>query len=527
MSATAAAMKETACTAAAADPTDETLKTLCAQATGMSQYTEGVSTGLDGIESALDGDGTEKNPGLVAGSEAAASGARTYADSVGKGLDLAFDGTSEKPGLIPGAEQLAEGARTAADEAPALADGISAYRDGMHEFADGVDSLSDGADDLAAGANRSSEGAGTLATGMDRIATGTRSSADGAGSLATGLDQLADGSRTSADGASALASGADQSADGARASSDGANTLAAGLDRLADGSDALSTGAGSLASGTRQLADGSSELASGTDELADGSGELATGADDLATGLQDGVDDVPTYSESQREGMSEMGAKPIATDLNRDNEADGAATATFPFVAALALWLGAFGAFLLLPSLSPRLLKQALPMRAVALRSLLPFLGIALAQSILVLAVLTALGIAPVSPLSVGLVALAGAAMFMAFHQALLTLLGERVGRITSILVMVLQVVALVGILPVETAPPALQAVSDFMPLSLVTEGLVHAALGGSLVTTSGVLGEILVWALGSVAVTLLASRGARRMDLSGSARARMAPAGA
>ena len=36
------------------------------------------------------------------------------------------------------------------------------------------------------------------------------------------------------------------------------------------------------------------------------------------------------------------------------------------------------------------------------------------------------------------------------------------------------------GIVPVETAPALLQSVSALMPLSIVTQGLVHAALGGT-----------------------------------------------
>ena len=44
------------------------------------------------------------------------------------------------------------------------------------------------------------------------------------------------------------------------------------------------------------------------------------------------------------------------------------------------------------------------------------------------LAVLTAIGIAPVSPVSVGVIAFAGAVMFAALHQGLLALLGDKAG---------------------------------------------------------------------------------------------------
>ncbi|MCT1775242.1 YhgE/Pip family protein [Brachybacterium sp. p3-SID957] len=324
------------------------------------------------------------------------------------------------------------------------------------------------------------------------------------------MHQLSDGTRASADGAGELADGAGQLADGTRASADGAGALADGSEQLADGTREFAQGSDELANGVGQLAYGTDELADGTGQLADGSGQLADGTDELATGLREGADEVPTYTESERQRMAEMGAEPITSVSERHNEAAGASTATFPFVVALALWLGAFASFLLLPALSGRLLDRALPMWQVALRSLAPAAVIAVVQAVAVLAVITATGVNPVSPLGVGVVALAGAVMFAALHQALLTVLGNRIGRIVSVLLLVLQAVALVGIVPVQTAPPLLQSVSSLMPLTIVSQGLVHAALGGAVTSLWSVLGSILVWALVALVVTLVAARGAR-----------------
>src|SRR5699024_11253095 len=136
-------------------------------------------------------------------------------------------------------------------------------------------------------------------------------------------------------------------------------------------------------------------------------------------------------------------------------------------IAALALWLGAFGSFLLLPALSRRLLDGAVPMWQVVLRSLVPPVLIAVVQTVAVLAVITAIGISPVSPLAVGVIAFAGAVMFAALHQALMALLGDRIGRIASIVVMTLQVVTQVVIGPVETAPELVQSYIVLLPRSI------------------------------------------------------------
>src|SRR5690625_7862533 len=53
------------------------------------------------------------------------------------------------------------------------------------------------------------------------------------------------------------------------------------------------------------------------------------------------------------------------------------------------------------------------------------------------------------------------------------------------------------------------------MPLSIVTQGLVHASLGGTLVTTASILLAILAWGVISVLATMFGSRTARRADRS------------
>ncbi|WP_422117552.1 ABC transporter permease [Brachybacterium sp. UNK5269] len=424
-------------------------------------------------------------------------------------------GNPENPGLLTTAQGVGAGATAAADGVQQIADGINGTeaQPGLVQGTEGVLAYAEGIETAFAG-DGTAQNPGLVAPAQ-QLATGARASADGAGELVTGVIGLRDGLVQYAAGVDQLAEGADQLAEGTRASADGAGELADGNEQLAAGASELGSGASQLADGSEQLADGTGDLADGTEELAEGTGELSEGTEELAGGLREGADAVPSYTESERTRMAEMATSPVETEAQRENEANGADTATFPFVTALALWLGAFGTFLLLPALSRRLLDRAMPMSQVVLRSLAPAVLIALVQTIAVLAVLTAAGISPVSPLSVVLVAFAGAVMFAALHQALLTVLGDRIGRITSVVLMVLQAVTLVGLVPVETAPPLLQSIGSLMPLSIVTQGLVHSALGGSLVSTSGTLLSILAWAGISLLLTLVASRGARRADRS------------
>jgi putative membrane protein len=441
-----------------------------AQCVAAAQVLAGYSQVTDGY---LHGDGSEKNPGLV-------NGADKYADGVQKAFAGEGRGTENptQKSLLGGAQGIAQGNREFADQIPQLVDGVDGLAGGIKKLGKGTPQLADGATQLADGVGQSADGAG----------------------------QLADGARESADGAGKLAGGADQ---------------------LADGTDQLADGTKGLADGTSGLADGTQKLADGNDKFADGIDKYADGTTKYADGVKEGADKIPTYSKSDRKTMSNMGAQPIKSFSHRDNEAAGADTATFPFVLSLALWLGAFGTFLLLPALSKKLLASAVPMWRVVLRSLLPGLAVAVVQTVAVLALLTGIGIDPISPLAVGLVSLSGAIMFAAFHQGLLALLGERVGRIASIVLMVLQVVILAGILPLQTAPQLLQDLSGLMPLSIVSQGLVHASLGGSLTSTTVTLLSILAWFAISLIVTLVFSRGARNVKTSRAGQGRKEPVAA
>lgn len=510
------------------------------QEPGLPEGAQEIADGASELSAGLDGDGSQQDPGMVGLAEqmvadatqerdaaeetaeedperlvraetalAQAEGMLGYATAADTGLN--GDGSAENPGLVEGTQGLADGADELLPLGPQvqqLADGINGTEDepGLVQGTEGLVTYSQGVQTAFEG-DGTAENPGLVAS-SEQLADGARDSADGAGELVDGATSLRDGLQQYAGGVDELADGATELAGGARDSADGAGDLATGLDELADGTRSSADGAG-------ELADGTDELADGTGELADGTGQLADGTDELAGGLREGADEVPSYTEDERSRMSEMAASPVETSLERENEASGATTATFPFVAALALWLGAFGSFLLLPALSRRLLDAAVPMWQVVLRSLAPAVIIAVVQTVAVLAVITAIGISPVSPLTVGAVAFAGAVMFAALHQALMALLGDRIGRIASIVVMTLQVVTLVGIVPLETAPELLQSISGLMPLSIVTEGLVHAALGGTLVSTASTLLAILAWAVVSVLATMFGSRTARRADRS------------
>ncbi|HHT41664.1 MAG TPA: hypothetical protein GX000_08565 [Actinomyces sp.] len=103
---------------------------------------------------------------------------------------------------------------------------------------------------------------------------------------------------------------------------------------------------------------------------------------------------------------------------------------------------------------------------------------------------------------------------FAAINQALLAVAGARVGRVLALLFLVVQVVSLGGVIPIETAPSAFQALSNFLPLSYVTEGLTRTVVGGKLTSFFATAVPLILWGLVAYVFTLLAAGKARQMDL-------------
>ncbi|WP_058233995.1 YhgE/Pip domain-containing protein [Devriesea agamarum] len=503
--------------------------------------------GVDHINTAINGDQDSGKPGLASGAQNVAQGTRGITKQA-EGLRTVLDGTPgspRNPGLTNLTKQLI--ARCQAPGAdPVLCDGI---KNGVAKYVGTLDKMvgtensqgllslattvDTGAQKVATGvttvggalsaepSSPGSQGQPGLLQGAQQVADGAKQLAGTAPALTTGVHGIAEGTRAIEKASSALSHGASKLADGTKALSAGTAQLGDGSQRLAqgarevpggvralhDGTVKLQAGSQHLVSGSHELADGTRTLADGTEQLTQGSHKLANGSGELAGGLTDGANKVPEYTPEQQQRMSSVVAEPVSTVATTHNAASSDATATAPFVIALALWLGLFGVFLFVPAVSRRLLDRALPMWLVVLRSLVPAVLIGLGQGILVGGSVALLGARPAFPLVTGVMMAAGVIAFACVIQALLAVFGSRTGRVVALILLVVQAVMLTGILPIQTAPDALQAIANRLPLTILSSGLVHAGLGGQVGSSPRVVIELLVWAIGALVVTLIASR--------------------
>lgn len=117
----------------------------------LSQGTAAIAGGIGQVSSALNGDGTEANPGLVNGANSVSSGAKKLAD----GLSSTAADTSS---LTAGAKSIADGAARLDQGQKQLSKGASQLASGMQQLYDSTGTLIGGINKLDAGAKNLQKG---------------------------------------------------------------------------------------------------------------------------------------------------------------------------------------------------------------------------------------------------------------------------------------------------------------------------------------------------------------------------------
>jgi putative membrane protein len=90
-----------------------------------------------------------------------------------------------------------------------------------------------------------------------------------------------------------------------------------------------------------------------------------------------------------------------------------------------------------------------------------------------------AIGLNPKNVLATVLFSLLTAAAFFALQQFFQITLGSAVGKVVIIVLLMVQLASAGGTYPIQTTPDFLQAISPFMPMTYVVNGLREAITGG------------------------------------------------
>ncbi|MER7560611.1 YhgE/Pip family protein [Nocardioides sp. NPDC126508] len=507
--------------------------------TSLSDAADGAGRLADGSAAADSGAGKVADGARELSS--GASGAADGASQVAGGLDSLAGGTAR---LEDGADSLAGGAGKASKGASSLATGAEELSGGLDRLERSTADLPSQTSSLASGASQVSKGVdgytqlakgwaqacasdpllaaskpqlcgataqavGSGGAQADQLAAGAEQVASGASALSQAAPELAGGISSAADGGRKVSSGASQLASANARVAAGARELSTGVGEANDGATALSSGASRLAAGTKQLETGSASLASGAGDLSDGTSSLSEGASSLASGLDDGASKITVPGKKQ----ADVVADPVQVAVASASSTSGA-TRLAPTVIALALWLGALAIYLLRPAFPAGRLGAALSARRLTAAGLWPAVLVGVVQAVLLVGVARLLGADLAQPVATVGIAVLAAAVFVAVHQAVVALAGQRRGWLISLGFLALQLVSIGGLLPVATASEPFGALSGILPVPLAAEALRGVVVAQSGAAVGAPVGGLVLWLLLAAAVSVFAAGRAQRTSV-------------
>ncbi|MWJ80896.1 YhgE/Pip domain-containing protein, partial [Clavibacter michiganensis subsp. michiganensis] len=249
----------------------------------------------------------------------------------------------------------------------------------------------------------------------------------------------------------------------------------------------------------------------GAGDLATGADGLASGATELGTGLTQGAEQIPSLDADQASQASGVVADPVGLTVERENEIGSPGDAIAAIFVPIGLWLGAFATFLVLRPAARRLLASSAATGRVMGRVLARAALFALAQVVLLVALVhAALGLSlALLPATLGFAAVTAAA-FTAIHYLLRQAFG-RAGLVVSLILLAIQAAAMGGVIPLQLVAAPFQAISPFLPLTYAASGMQAIIAGGAPGVAWGSAGVLAVFLLLSLAVSYLVTRRSRR----------------
>src|SRR5690625_7396195 len=76
------------------------------------------------------------------------------------------------------------------------------------------------------------------------------------------------------------------------------------------------------------------------------------GAAELRDGLEDSEEDIPSYTDSERENLAATATDPVQMTFDRDNELERFGERLAPLLLAISLWVGGMAILLLMSPLT-------------------------------------------------------------------------------------------------------------------------------------------------------------------------------
>jgi putative membrane protein len=438
------------------------------------------------------------------------------------GLGKLSSGSSD---LLEGTGTLAEGTAAFKDKFAEYKNGITDLKDGSALLFNGANALDSGLKELQTGAGQlvtETKNLGQLTSGAKALADGTKTLDSGLKDYTAGVDSLiasvnstsdflkqyvtdvnpqimkdpifaafivkmsdpanAQSIQTLKDSGTKLTNASEQLEQGAAELSEGSaglpklsnalNSLSSGIDKAKDGSEELEAGADNLNSGIGKVNDATVLLSDAVDEIATGAAALNNGSEELKEGIEsakEGVDTAITDTNSQLtslEGLPEFAKAPVTIEQRNITSIPNYGTAFAPYFLSLSLWVGALilfvGVYLDTEGKFKILSRNSEHMIA---RSFI-FLLIGFAQAIaLAFIIQHGLGLKVDNVLLYYASCCLVSMVFISIVQFLMVHLKD-LGKLLSIVLLILQLTSCGGTFPMETVPGLFNILYPFMPMT-------------------------------------------------------------
>ena len=269
-------------------------------------------------------------------------------------------------------------------------------------------------------------------------------------------------------GSAALAGGLAEFNDKMPALADGTSKLNAGSAQLTGGISTLNGKLPELKDGTNKLYDGVNKLDDGTIKLADGSKELNEK-------LELGYNDLSSSLKNDSKTMAATFSEPVVMDQKAINPVKTYGEGFTPYFIPLSLWVGALMMFFVITDKVDD--DIAASPAAVVAGKFLSYGAIGFMQAVLASGAVMLLGLRPNNILLYFLFNIFLSYVFIAIIQCMIFLLGQ-VGRLMSIVLLILQLTSCAGTFPLEVVPKLFRVLNPFMPFTYAVSGLREVVSG-------------------------------------------------
>jgi putative membrane protein len=453
-----------------------------------------ISQVLNAVSSRISGEAVNQVLSVVvssgSGIKQAADGAKQLDDGAGQlqaGLDTARSGSAQ---LATGAKQLSDGINQATDPLLAVTRAISQVGGDTAAFQQAADQINTIATAQDTAANGLSSVINQLSASQDPVANGA------AGTLRGIQDQLRQHQFTPQI--------RQQLVDAQNAT----GPLKSALDQVGGKGQELTNKLTQLRDGAQQVASGNAQLADGIAKLDDGAKQLKSGSAELATKLAQGANQVPNWTNQQKEAVANTIGGPVNLQTTHENAAPNFGTGMAPFFLTLALFFGALVLWMVLRPLQNRAIAAEVIAIRVVLASYLPAVAIGILQAIILYGVVRfALGMHAAHPFAMLGFMILISCSFIAATQAINALVGPAVGRVLIMALLMLQLVSAGGMYPVETTSKPFQVFHRFDPMTYGVNGLRQLILGGiDFRLWQAIIALVVIWAV-ALTISCLSAR--------------------